>query len=79
MASTASVKGPVTGAPEKRRDPASDPDSAPQRLAGCDNFAPVVMATMAAYVVRPLQFAAVGAFGMSLLRQRLVAAAHPST
>ena len=65
-----------TGGPSARRDPASGPDSAPQRLPGCNHFAPVVMATMAADVVGPLQLATVGAFRMRLVRQRLVAAAH---
>ena len=65
------------GEPEvARRDPVSDPDSAPQRLAGRDHFAPVVMATMAAYVVGPLQFSTIGALRMRLVRQRLMAAAH---
>ena len=69
MASTASVKGPVvTGKPEAGRDPASDPDSAPQRLPGCDHLAPIVMPAMAAHVMRPLLLAAVGALGMSLVR-----------
>jgi hypothetical protein len=82
MASTASEKGPVVtdepelGEPAARRDAASDPDSAPQRLPGCNHFAPIVMAAMAAYVVRPLQFPTVGAFGVRLVRQRLMAAAH---
>jgi hypothetical protein len=64
------------GDPEARLDPASDPDSAPQRLPGCNHFAPIVMATMAAYVVRPLQFATVRALRMRLVRQRLMAATH---
>jgi len=77
MASTANVKVPaVTGEPEARRDPVSDPDSAPQRLAGRDHFPSVVMAAMAADVVGTLGFATIGAFGVGLARQRLVAAAH---
>jgi hypothetical protein len=36
------------------------------------------MAAMAADVVRALQFSAIGAFGVSLMCQRLVAAAHTS-
>src|SRR3954468_2297482 len=54
----------------------SGSDGAPQRLSGCDNFPPVIVAAMAANVVRPLQLAAIAAFGIGLLRQRLMAAAH---
>src|ERR1700727_643600 len=69
MASTARVKAQVAGNGEACRAPASDADSAPQRLAGCDDFAPIIMATMAAHVVRPLQLPAIGAFGVRLVRQ----------
>src|SRR3954452_1162158 len=76
MASTASVKGPVIGWSDACRSSASGPYRAPQRLAGRDDLAPVVMAAMAAHVMRPLQLAAIGAFGMGLVRQCLMAAAH---
>ena len=59
---------PEMGEPESRRDLASDPYSAPQRLASRDHFAPIVMAAMAAHVMRTLQFSAVGALGMRLVR-----------
>ena len=78
MASIASVNEPGTGVTERRRDPVSDPDSAAQRLPGCDDFTTIVMATMAAYVVRALQFAAIAALGMGFDRQRLMAATHAS-
>jgi hypothetical protein len=77
MASTASVKAQVAGDAEVRRDPASDADSAPQRLAGCDDLAPVIVAAVAAHMVRPLQLPAVGAFGVGLVRERLMAPPHP--
>ena len=76
MASTASVKVAVKGGRRPRRGPASGADRALQRLAGGDDLAPVVVAAMAADVVRALQFAAIGALGVRLARQRLVAAAH---
>jgi hypothetical protein len=79
MASTASVKVAVTGEPEARRARDSGPDSASERLAGCHDFAPVVMAAMAADVMRPLQLATIGALGMGFLGHRMVAAAHPTT
>jgi len=65
------------GRPGARSGPASGPDSASQRLPSRDHFASVVVAAMATYVVGPLQFTAVGALSMRLVRQRLVAAAHP--
>jgi hypothetical protein len=68
MASTASVKAQVTGEGEARRDPASDADSAPQRLAGRDDFTAVIMTAMAAHVMRALQLAAIGTFGVRLVR-----------
>src|ERR1700730_8678373 len=77
MASTAGVTGPVPGDSGSRRDPPSGPDCAPERLPGCDDFASVVIATMAADVVRALQLAAIAAFRMGLMRQRLVTPAHP--
>src|SRR6478752_9951877 len=76
MASTASVNGPVIGWSDACRSPISDPYSAPQRLARCDDLAPVVVAAMAAHVMRPLQLAAIRALGVGLRRQRMVAAAH---
>src|SRR5271166_1435184 len=77
IASTASVNGPVTCRPEGRREPDSDPDSASQRLACRNDLAPAVVAAMPAHVVRTLQLAAIGALHVRLVRQRLVAAAHP--
>jgi hypothetical protein len=77
MASTASVNGPVTGESKSRRDPPSGPNGAPERLTCCDDFAPVVIATMATNVVRPLQFTAISAFRVGLMRQRLVTPPHP--
>ena len=71
MASTASVKVAVNGRPAARRGPESGPDSALQRLAGGDDLAPVIVAAMAADVVRPLQLAAIRALGVRLVRQRL--------
>jgi hypothetical protein len=49
-----------------------------QRLASRDHLAAVVVAAMAANVVRTLQLAAVAAFGMGFMRQRLMAASHSS-
>jgi hypothetical protein len=76
MASTANENGPVKGEPKARREPASGPNSAPQRLPGCDHFTPIVVTTMAAYVVGPLQLTAIGALRMRFTRQSLMAAAH---
>jgi hypothetical protein len=73
------VNGPVTGEPEARRVPLSDPDGASQRLPGRNDLAPVVVATMAADVMRTLGLAAVRAFGVSFVRQRLMAATHAGT
>jgi hypothetical protein len=48
-----------------------------KRLAGRDHFAAIVVAAMAADVMRAFQLTAVAAFRMSLVRQRLMAATHP--
>ncbi len=45
-------------------------------FAGGDNFTVIVMAAMAADVMRALQLAAIAAFGVGFRTQRLVAAAH---
>src|ERR1700761_1214644 len=76
MASTASVKGRVTGAGRSRGGPASGADSAPQRFPGCDDFATVVMAAMAAHMMRTLQLAAIAALRIGFVRQSMVAPAH---
>ncbi len=47
-------------------------------LASADNLTVVIMAAMAANVVRTLQLAAIGALGMRLGAQSVVAAAHAS-
>ena len=78
MASIASVKVSVTIGTGHAQAAArrSGADSALQRLAGRDDLAAIVVAAMAADVVRTLQLAAVGALGVRLVRQRLMAAAH---
>jgi hypothetical protein len=63
--------------PSTRPDPAeSDADSALQRLAGSNDFATIVVATVRAHMVRALQLAAVRALGVSLGGQSLMAATH---
>ena len=47
---------------------ASGPDGVLKRLASRDNFPTVVMAAMAAYVMRPFQFAAISALRMGFVR-----------
>jgi hypothetical protein len=47
-----------------------------ERLAGRDHFPAVVMAAMAANMMRALQFAAIAALPMSFDGQSLVAAPH---
>ena len=76
MASIASVYEAVKAVSGTRRYPASGSDGALQRAAGSDHFTAVVMAAMAANVMRALQLPAVAALGMLLRRQRLMAAAH---
>ena len=63
-ANVASVKGRSTDG--RRTRSASGADGALQRLAGGDHLAPVVMAAMAADMVRALQLAAVRALGVRL-------------
>jgi hypothetical protein len=58
---------------------ASNADGVLKRFASRDHFTAVIVAAMAANVMRALQFAAVIALGMGLPRQRLVAAPHPRT
>jgi hypothetical protein len=54
----------------------SDPDRALDVLAGGNDFPTVVMAAMAADVMRALQFAAIAALGVRLDHQGLMAPAH---
>ena len=54
----------------------SGSDRVLKRLAGRDHFTTVVMAAMAAYVVRAFQLAAVAALRMGFVRQSLMAAPH---
>jgi hypothetical protein len=61
---------------EVTRGVASGADGVLERLASRNHLAPVVVAAMAADVVRTLQLAAVAAFGMGFVRQRLMAAPH---
>jgi hypothetical protein len=49
-----------------------------ERLASRDHFTAVIVAAMAANMVGTLQLAAVAAFSMGFLRQRLMAASHTS-
>src|SRR5450759_287182 len=86
MASTASVKlALIAGRPARQasasstRAPSplvSGPNSALQRLASGNDLAAVVMAAVAAHMVRPLQLAAVRALGMRLGAQGKMAATH---
>ncbi len=61
---------------EVARGVASGADGVLQRLARCNDLTAVVVAAMAADVVRALQLAAVAAFGIGFMRQRLMAAPH---
>src|SRR5262249_14439434 len=56
--------------------PGSGADGGLQGLASPDDLAAVIVAAMAAHVVRALQLAAVAAFGMGFAAERLVAAPH---
>ncbi|AFW01961.1 hypothetical protein NBRC3257_0154 [Gluconobacter thailandicus NBRC 3257] len=61
--------------PQKR----SGADGRLQALACCNNFTSIVMAAVAANVMRALQLTAVRAFSMCLCLQGMVAATHTST
>src|ERR1700760_3158390 len=77
MASTARVKVGVNGVRWSRRRPDSGADRALQCIAGGGNhLAPIVIAAMAADMMRPLQLAAVRAFMMRFMRQSLMGATH---
>jgi hypothetical protein len=62
-----------------RSESRSDPDSTLQRLAGLNDLATVIMAALAADVMRALQLAAVPALVVRLGRKRLMAPAHAGT
>ncbi len=55
-----------------------DPDDALGGLARGHNFAVVIMAAMAADMVRTLQLAAIATFGMGFRTQSQMATAHAS-
>jgi len=61
---------------EVTRGVTSGADGVLQRLAGGNHFATVIVAAVAADVMGALQFAAVAAFRMGLVRQSLMAASH---
>jgi len=79
MASTASVKGPLKDRANARRGPRSGPDRASQRLSGRHDLTAIIMAAMAAHVMRALQLTAILAFRMRLMRQCLVTPPHAPT
>ena len=60
----------------RTRCAASGANRALKRLASSHHFAAIIMATMAAHVVRLLQLAAIAAFGMRDSGQRMMAATH---
>ena len=59
--------------------PLSGADRSLQRLAGGCDFTAIIMSAMAADMMRALEFATVGAFGMCRNAQRGVAATHATT
>jgi len=54
----------------------SDANSILYRITGSDDFAAVIVTTMAAYMMRALKFPTIAAFRVSLRCERMVAAAH---
>jgi hypothetical protein len=61
---------------EVTRGVTSGADGVLERLASRDHLTAVIVAAMAADMVRTLQLAAVAAFCMGFVRQRLMAASH---
>ena len=78
MASIASVKGPLKDR-VRARQARSGPNRGPERIAsGLGHLTSVIMAAMAADVMRALQLAAVLALGIGFGADCLVAAPHPT-
>jgi hypothetical protein len=60
------------------RGVASGANGVLKRLAGRHHFPAIVMAAMAADVMRAFQLATIAALGMRFVRQRLMTASHTS-